>query len=451
MMSRALRRALSTFHGASSMASSSSSSVRRHTLAATDSIEDALASAAALGEPLILHLGEAGHSLLPNWTPRYLAEAVPVLTRVYVSESSHVFGPYHDAGRPMANVHNLTATHGYHEAADMRTADFFDDNKAGTYRYYSGEVDRDLPEALLSDLRPLEHVLVARGPQRASVNMWLGRAPVSAPCHFDGYENTVAQLHGTKRFLLAPPAAYKALRPFPFLHPSHAQCQQTIASLSPDEANAIGVLDASLSRGDLLFLPPMWFHETIVPSGDAIGVNGWVDGDEGAAAAEMFSIARPPLSQAKKNAAAAPPAHHGERNNKASGAAALILLLSRSAFAGDAVGDGGSSSSTLLARRVWQERYAELDLPEASPPPFATDGSCAEWQPGLRAWRDDEAARRWAQSVARHAAAHLPDSTKGSWLGNLAEYIAAERVGVGHVAAFFQALNMCLEEYAPLF
>ena len=53
---------------------------------------------------------------------------------------------------------------------------------------------------------------------------------------------------------------------------------------------------------------------------------------------------------------------------------------------------------------------------------------------------------RPANSVAHHC-----DWRRGRWLGNLAEYVAAERVGVGHVAAFFEALNMCLEEYAPLF
>ena len=46
-----------------------------------------------------------------------------------------------------------------------------------------------------------------------------------APCHFDGYHNAFAQLHGTKRLLLLPPSAAPLLRPFPFLHPSHAQCQ----------------------------------------------------------------------------------------------------------------------------------------------------------------------------------------------------------------------------------
>ena len=94
---------------------------------------------------------------------------------------------------------------------------------------------------------------MALRPSRSSVNLWLGRAGGVAPCHYDGYHNAFAQLHGRKRLLVAtpnpnpnpnpsphrhrhpdpnphpnpkqvaPPAASALLRPFPFLHPSHAQ------------------------------------------------------------------------------------------------------------------------------------------------------------------------------------------------------------------------------------
>lgn len=55
-----------------------------------------------------------------------------------------------------------------------------------------------------------------------------------APCHYDGYHNVYAQL-GTarKHFVLVPHTQQSAalLRPFPFVHPSHAQCQVDLTTL----------------------------------------------------------------------------------------------------------------------------------------------------------------------------------------------------------------------------
>ena len=120
--------------------------------------------------------------------------------------------------------------------------------------------------------------------------MWLGRRGASAPCHYDGYHNAFSQLHGRKRFVLLPPSATALLRPFPFLHPSHAQCQAELPVLDPAELAAAGALEADrymlaiivtpvtslrpshpagaleavLQPGDVLYLPPLWFHETEV-------------------------------------------------------------------------------------------------------------------------------------------------------------------------------------------
>jgi hypothetical protein len=92
----------------------------------------------------------------------------------------------------MARAFSLSASHGYSEA-DMAPAAFFGGQPNGTHAYYSGEVDRDLPASMLAELRPLEAALIARDPTRASVNLWLGKAPVAAPCHYDGYHNACAR------------------------------------------------------------------------------------------------------------------------------------------------------------------------------------------------------------------------------------------------------------------
>lgn len=53
---------------------------------------------------------------------------------------------------------------------------------------------------------------------------------VVTPCHYDGYHNFFVQVYGQKTFLLAPPSSWQQLQPFPFLHPSHGQCQRTLLS-----------------------------------------------------------------------------------------------------------------------------------------------------------------------------------------------------------------------------
>lgn len=363
----------------------------------------------------------------------------------------------------MARAFSLSASHGYYEA-DMAPAAFFGGQPNGTHAYYSGEVDRDLPASMLAELRPLEAALIARDPTRASVNLWLGKAPVAAPCHYDGYHNAYAQLHGAKRFILAPPGAWPLLRAFPFLHPSHAQCQEALrlagTACTAAEASwtaslaAAGAGTVVLRRGDVLYLPPMWFHETLAlaesdartesagtnPESDAhsergtaesgggaqaaasaaISVNGWVEGDEGAAAAELFALERPPLMRG--DAA------------RAEATAALVAALSAAA-----VGNG-----SLLVERVWHERYEALVASGRLPAQMSGEVECAR----LSAWRTTlearPATRTWLRAAARLAAERLSDETRTTWLANLAELVAAERLGLPAVGAFWRASARCI-------
>ena len=66
------------------------------------------------------------------------------------------------------------------------------------------------------------------------------------------------QLYGAKRLTLLPPTASGLLRPFPYLHPSHAQCQQRLSELTDAQLRAAGGMRLEVSPGDLLYLPPMW-------------------------------------------------------------------------------------------------------------------------------------------------------------------------------------------------
>ena len=179
-------------------------------------LAEELQAAAAAGVPVVL----TGVESLPPWGPAEISALQ--LTRVYVQESP-IFGPYYDSKRPLGSVGRVRPRHNYTEES-MRGDDFFG-RLAPPWRYYSGEVERDLSASLLEQLRPLERGLVAPcpsnpnpnpapdsnrnpnsspdtnpnpnqvalRPSRSSVNLWLGRAGGTAPCHYDGYHNAFAQ------------------------------------------------------------------------------------------------------------------------------------------------------------------------------------------------------------------------------------------------------------------
>jgi len=363
---------------------------------------------------------------MPSWRPEDLAHIN--LTRVYTSASPR-FGPYYDDSRPLARLsprhYRGQPRHSYREIA-LSGAAFFDSLQ---HVYYSGEIERDLDLPLRAQLAQLEQSLISLRPQRSSVNLWLGRRSTAAPCHYDGYHNAFSQLYGVKRFVLLPPRAARLLRPFPFLHPSHAQCQNVLPSLGIEDLTAAGALEVELVAGDVLYLPPLWFHEVVALS-DSISINGWSDSDEAAAAADLFAIKRPTT------------AHDAGEGGAAVAAARLLAQLSI-AIEGDA---------TAVSRRVWQERYKELALHAkeltldwdsmAAPPCMAIAKAFSQQGSSLtEGWTDEATA--WLQAAARVAVERLPAGSRSLWVENLAELVAAEHVGVARVAPLLKAIVDC--------
>ena len=119
-----------------------------------------------------------------------------------------------------------------------------------------------------------------------TVNMWIASAGSTTAAHYDSYHNFFVQLHGTKRFFLMPPGAAIALYTYPRLHPSYRQAQVDLTMRSNDPrltttyrrmaelvkssrlGTGAGKLDAmvvDLEPGDVLYVPPYWFHLAMTP------------------------------------------------------------------------------------------------------------------------------------------------------------------------------------------
>lgn len=214
----------------------------------------------------------------------FLFQKLSTVDGVYRNNHRH-FGPYYDDTRPLApvaqriNPYELNVRSSVDQILFRNgTTDFF---------YLSREVE---PLGLDRDLRPLGPLL-APNPARSSVNLWLGPAGAVAHAHYDGYHNAFVQLQGRKRFLLLPPSAWQDLGLYPFVHPHHAQAAANLSQIWPELVTVEGVpapaapdtadqlrrrlqpllLVADVEPGDVLYLPPLWFHHVIAVSAQTEG------------------------------------------------------------------------------------------------------------------------------------------------------------------------------------
>ena len=133
-----------------------------------------------------------------------------------------------------------------------------------------------------------------------SSRMWLAAAGVSTAAHYDVSHNLFLQADGSKTFILAPPSAHRALRLHSSWHGSRRQSQIHLPDLvgsssaysllgalyrkyvRPVAANSPGpTTRVTLREGDVLYLPPVWFHHVFSETA-SVGVNIWtasLDGD----------------------------------------------------------------------------------------------------------------------------------------------------------------------------
>ena len=386
-----------------------------------------------------------------HWSPGSLlnkAGNLP-LKGVYV-HSNPVFGPYFDASRVLNQLSTVSPRNQY-EIVSISPNDFFghvfDPNpkkqEGDIFMYLSTDIGKIGAGQLEADIHPVSPLLLS---PRSSINLWIGQNSTQTPCHYDGYYNLFVQIAGTKRFKLWPPTAWRSLRPFPYLHPSHAQCSVgASAALEP-------AFEVTLNAGGHLFIPPFWFHEVeaLAPS---ISVNVWSDErqDTGEAAVmgPLFRT-RPPVNK-----------HVGEfqsQGARATAMAALIVLAVREVQADQCAStskhsisaSASCSSPRAFLRDFYEARFRILveegELPSEYSrvlflsPPYVCAG--LEEQSPLH------------QTVAAISQLYISDvsgrfsmltaDTVEMWLGNYLEFLAVNAVGVSSVGVFFADMAACM-------
>ena len=113
----------------------------------------------------------------------------------------------------------------------------------------------------------------------AEANLWIGARNVHAVGHYDSQHNSYVQIQGLKEFILAPPSAAKYLYVYPRSSIRHhrqlklVDLENVNRSLFPEFRDDM-LHKAVLKPGDLLSMPPYWFHQ-VRSLTSSIALNVW--------------------------------------------------------------------------------------------------------------------------------------------------------------------------------
>ena len=144
------------------------------------------------------------------------------------------------------------------------------------------EIDVALSEAIAA-MRVRE---VAGGESKAVV--WIGSRGAVTPCHYDEMHNVFVQLHGAKRFTLWPPSAWRHLYLAPKYDAQHRNIRRAVHADMRARRGAArfdrfpslrfarrAARTVELKPGDVLYLPPLWFHEVEALGTTTMSANVW--------------------------------------------------------------------------------------------------------------------------------------------------------------------------------
>lgn len=138
----------------------------------------------------------------------------------------------------------------------------------------------------LSEVLPLDPFMVI-GPRFdpekehlfRETRVWLSPKGTITPAHYDISHNMFIQIRGRKRVVLFPPVSWQSLYPWPILHPGGLSAQATLGGDCDEQhskfpafiCNQLPAYVVDVNPGDVLYIPPLWFHQ--VESLEDLGVS----------------------------------------------------------------------------------------------------------------------------------------------------------------------------------
>lgn len=210
-----------------------------------------------------------------SWNPKYLIRQLQ-FDKSNKNNSPFVLpdvrnrsGPLFFARSTRPDLFNVTLLHEPNETGrdytiqnmDIKTFFMPQNEERKRYYYYSGMLDW-WPPKLRQEVEPLHFLEL--DPDVSVASVWLAHPHVTAQCHLDRSYNLFVNLYGRKRWTLFPPEKWQALYVHPHLHPNYHQSQVVLAQPDFTKFPLFSIEDAMqviLEPGDVLFVPPYWFHQ----------------------------------------------------------------------------------------------------------------------------------------------------------------------------------------------
>jgi len=160
-----------------------------------------------------------------------------------------------------------------------RLGDYANQGKVGYFAgplQFLGKSLQDDVDVSMYDAREVspqsEYCQYVAETQCLQTTVWIGSRFATTPCHHDELHNFFVQIQGRKRFTLFPPDAWSELQLYPKYHQYHRNVRADIES---NTSKRPGRVDVELNPGDVLYLPPLWFHQVQALTNTSISVNVW--------------------------------------------------------------------------------------------------------------------------------------------------------------------------------
>jgi lysine-specific demethylase 8 len=149
---------------------------------------------------------------------------------------------------------------------------FADAAEQEVVKYYAGRVNFNLlPETLRSDI---EQPPFLPDPP-AEANLWMGRPTTRSGLHWDPTIGLLAQVRGRKRVKLIPPDEWPRLHGYPHRHGPNSRARMQDADEAFPLPFDLETWEAELHPGDMLYIPPGWWHDLESLDAATISVNFW--------------------------------------------------------------------------------------------------------------------------------------------------------------------------------
>jgi hypothetical protein len=253
-------------------------------------------------------------------------ELSKILTNVKVSESSEFthFSPDQSWSVLLSQLRTYSVV-------NMDVNEFFDhrSNTSDSLFVYLSRQIRDPSTSIITQTLSPNLMLLPTGKGIIpEVRLWMSSKGVVATPHYDMEHNYFLQLNGTKKFIISSPIHLDVFQPFSYLHPCWRQSQQlhllNFSSIStspyfsetkrrrkkssmtaaPSETSeycpqndttlphSSSVHEVLLHPGQLLYIPPFFYHSVTAMDEYSVSINAWV-GSEYIQAAEKLRLQSP--------------------------------------------------------------------------------------------------------------------------------------------------------------